>query len=484
MPHLLTKSRYMIGLQCAKYLWIALNSPQEIPEHDEAAQHRFEQGNLVGELATTLFPEGISVPHDDFNVSLKKSYELLSLRKPLFEAAFLTNNLYARADILEPQENDGWNIIEVKSATKIKSEHLHDLSFQKYCYQKAGLKIEKCFLMHINNEYVRDGEIDTASLFTKVDVTEKVNEAMERIRERIEEMFSIINSQKYPDIPIGPHCSEPYDCPVMEKCWALVPQHSVFDLYRGTKKAFELFQSGVVRMADIGGDVKLTDIQKIQLQCVREQKPHIEKKKLQKFLEGLHYPLHYFDFETFGAAVPLFDGTWPYQQIPFQFSLHIDDGSTLQHYSFIASDASDPREALVEHMKKVMRDSGSIVVYNQSFEKRILGDLAQSSPQNKEWIESLPFRFVDLLEPFREFSYYHPNQNGSASIKAVLPVLTDKKYSTLKIANGETASIRFLQAIYGGNGDAQKVRADLEKYCAQDTEGMKLIVERLRELAQ
>lgn len=200
---LLSKSNYLNGLQCTKLLWVAINDKTRFPEIDEAQQHLFDEGHAVGDYAKKLFPGGIDIPTEDFKGNLKKSQELLKERKPLFEPAFSPEGLriYSRADILEPIGKNEWNIVEVKSSTQVKDINISDVAFQKYCYEKSGLKINKCFLMHINNEYVRQGEIEINKLFTKEDITEKVEEEIKLVPSRIKEMFVIIDGEE-PNISI------------------------------------------------------------------------------------------------------------------------------------------------------------------------------------------------------------------------------------------------------------------------------------------
>ena len=200
---------------------------------------------------------------------------------------------------------------------------------------------------------------------------------------------------------------------------------------------------------------------------------------------ALKYPLYYLDFETFSPAIPIFDGTRPYQAIPFQYSLHLieHEKATPKHSSFLTSGTDDPRPLLLTELKKWLGDSGSVVVYNQGFEEGILKDLALAFPEFDAWVNQVRPRFVDLLMPFRRFDYYHPSQKGSASIKRVLPALTGSSYEGLNISDGQQASITYQSVTYGNATDEVRngVRADLEKYCALDTEGMIWIVDRLRQ---
>lgn len=480
---LLTKSKYLNGLQCPKLLWITFNKPELLPEIDTSTQFKFNEGHKVGELATILYKEGISIPTDEFMGNIRKTKELLEKRTTLFEPGFMTENLFARADILEPVEDNQWDIIEVKMGTAVKEVNIHDVSFQRYVYEKAGLKIRKCFLMHINNQYVKKGEIDPEGLFTKEDITEQLI-SKEDISKFITEMFNIIKSDEMPDIQINKNCTSPYECPLFSNCWGFLPENNVFNLYRGGKKSFELFENSTLAIKDIPDNFKLNAKQEIQKQCELLGTPHINKEAIKAFLDTLEYPLYYLDFETFGPVIPLFDGMRPYQKIPFQFSLHIvEEDGTITHKSFLGN-ADNPRKEFLDKLKEYLGNKGSIIVYNQVFEKGVLLELAHDFPEYEEWKDAIINRFIDLLIPFRNFDYYNPTQQGSASIKKVLPAITGKDYSHLEIDNGILASISFAEVAYGSASEEEriKVRENLEKYCTLDTEGMIWIIDKLRKI--
>jgi hypothetical protein len=396
----------------------------------------------------------------------------------------MVDRLFSRLDILNPAGRSRWDIVEVKSSTSVKDENIHDVSFQKLCAEKQGLTIDKCYLAFINNQYVRNGEIDPTRLFTVQDITGEVEAASEGIQDRIQSMFETIAAPQCPEVPLGSRCSSPYDCPVT-LCRDELPQNNIFSLYRGGQKCFELLQSGIFYLKDIPVDYKLSQSQKIQQWCDIYGAPHIEGGPLRDFLGTLQPPVHYLDFETINPAIPLFDGIRPYQKVPFQFSLHILDGRTeMRHYSYLAAGTDDPRPEFLRRLKETIGPSGSIVTYNQSFEEGVLQELAGAFPEYAEWVAGIRGRLVDLLKPFRSFQYYHPQQNGSASIKHVLPALTGQGYEGMAIGDGDTASRAFLNVTYGEatEEERQQVRADLEKYCSLDTEAMVLIIEKLKQV--
>lgn len=488
----LSKSKYLSGLQCHKLLWHYYNAKDEIPEADAATQAIFDQGHIVGEYAKKLFPDGVEVGSDvkDFEQVLILSSKAMALRKPLFEAAFKSKNAYARADILNPVGKDQWDMIEVKSSTEVQEINLHDIALQRFAYEGAGLKIAKCFILHINNEYVRHGKIEPKKLFKHVDVTKEVGELFSSVLPNLKEMLRVIGEKKFPEVEIGPHCNDPYDCPLHDKCWAFLPENNPLTLYYfKKKKAFELIHSGNLDILALPKTVKLSDKQEIQVTALRSEKPHIEPKGIRDFLAKLKYPLLYLDFETMATAIPLFDDVRPYQQVPFQFSLHIIEkpGGKPRHESFLAHGKTDPRSEILRKLKELLGDHGSIIAYNASFEIGILKECSNVLTSCSGWFSKIERRMIDLLSPFKSFYYYHPDQHGSASIKSVLPALTGKGYEGMEIAEGGTASNEFLRVTYGDDiteDERNRVRHSLEEYCKLDTMAMVNIVEKLTEITK
>jgi len=476
---LLSKSKYLCGLQCPLLLWVGFNDKKRIPSIDASTLFRFDQGHLLGEYAKKLFPYGLNIPTSPFMANVKLTKKLLKQGKVLFEPGFMAGNIYSRADILVPVK-DEWDIIEVKSTTSVKDINIHDVAFQKHCYIKSGLKIRKCFLMFVNNEYVRDGDINVNELFVKQDISSEVDEALVGIEGRIEKMFGIISS-KEPSKILGLNCNSPYECPLRDECWDFLEDGNVFELCMGGKKSFELFNSGVLKIRDIPDSFRLNAKQQIQKECSLSGKPHISSEEIKCFLKTLHYPVYFLDFETIATAVPLFNGVRPYQPVPFQFSLHVvGKNGSKEHFSFLSDGKGDPRPKFISSLKKVLGSKGSIVVYNKSFEIGVLRGLFFQ--KEKKWVEDVVLRIVDLIVLFRNFSFYDSAQKGSASLKKVLPAVTGKNYNKLEIADGMTASLEFLRIMQGdvSDKDKEKLRKNLEKYCCLDTEGMVWIVDGLK----
>jgi hypothetical protein len=340
----------------------------------------------------------------------------------------------------------------------------------------AGLQIKNCYLMHVNNEYVRKGVIDCEKLFKKENITEEVAKIIEEIPENAKRMLEVLSADEFTPVKIGKQCKDPYECPVAE-CWDFLPDNHIFHLYRGGKKCYDLFEEGIHTISEIPEEYKLNDKQGIQKKCEKAGETHIDKDGIKEFLELREYPIHYLDFETFATAVPYFDNTRPYEKIPFQFSLHIEqENGEVEHKSFLYDGDDDPREEFTTALRNALEKKGTIVAFNESFEKGVMKKLG--------WDDSIDARFVDLITPFRAFHFYNPEQKGSASLKKVLPAVTGKNYDGMGIADGVTASVEFVNVTYKKVSDEKKaqVRSDLEKYCGLDTEGMLWIIQKLREM--
>ena len=452
MDRPISKSKYQSGLRCHKLLWTLFNAKEDIPEVDSGTQAVFSQGDDVGLLAQRCFPGGTLVPwnHEDFGAMLRVSKDLLRVRMPIYEATFSAGGAFARADILNPVDDGRWDIVEVKSSSGMKPQYLNDVALQRYCYETAGIPVRRCHLMHVNNQYVRHGEIDPHGLFTSEDVTDAVTPLLPGVADRIFEMQRVIALETCPVVEIGPHCDKPYGCPLKEQCWAARWE---------------------AEMAAAGNEPKVG---------VEYDPPLIRK-----FLNSLTWPVYMLDFETIATAIPKFDESRPWQKIPFQFSLHVVErlDAEPQHVSWLWDGTGDPRNAMFDELRKAIGPTGSVMAYSTSFEKGRLTEAAEALPEHAAWVDALLPRLVDLAVPVRDKAIRHPNLDGRWSLKIVLPLLTNHDYDDLAIGDGMTAGAEFLRVLPMDADPAERaaVRANLEEYCGLDTYGMLEILRKLSE---
>ncbi|SDR90623.1 protein of unknown function [Formosa sp. Hel1_31_208] len=490
---ILSKSTFIKGLQCEKSLYLYKHHYNLKDETPAQLQAIFNQGHRVGELAQDLFPGGVDAsPSSYYKIqeSVFKTVDFIQKGEPIiYEATFQFNGVIAALDILVKDE-DGWKAYEVKSSTSVSDVYVNDAAIQYYTIVNSGIDLKDISIVYINNQYIKQGNIDIEELFTIESVYDRVQEVLPKTPNQIERFKEVIKEDEVPDIDIGPHCSKPYDCDFKGYCWSHIPDYSVFNISRlNVNKKFELYQQGVISFEEI--DLNVTSFNSNQLLQVTSELnsvKHIDKKNISTFLEGLNYPLYFLDFETMGSAIPIYDNTRPYQQFVFQYSLHIlqQENSVLDHFEYLAETKTnqDPRIGFVKQLITDCGNSGDILVYNIGFERGKLNDLISVYPQYSIEINSIINRLKDLMIPFQQRWYYTPEMKGSYSIKYVLPALVpDLSYQDLEIKEGGTASTIFAQMASGDyKGDYEKTRQDLLAYCKLDTYAMVKIYEVLKTL--
>lgn len=476
----LSKSQYIRGLQCHKSLWLYRHRKDLIPKTSASLQLIFDQGHRIGELAWKRFPGGRLIKEDHLHIpeALKSTRAAEDAGAPIiYEAAAIHDRVLVRPDILI-RKGDGWDMVEVKGSTEVKDVYLEDVAIQKYVLDGAGFPVRRCFVMHVNNRYVRRGAIDPDRFFTLVDVTEEAAALQKEIPGRVAELHKVLDRQSAPDIPIGPHCSDPYPCEFMGHCWKHVPDYSVFDLVRiRHQKAAVLADRGILRVHDVPEDFPLSRSQALQVAVEKSGRPYINRPGIAKFLREPRYPLHFLDFETIFPAIPPYDGLKPYQQTPFQASIHVqgEKGGKTEHLEYLGDAKADPRRGLVAFLTESIGSEGSVVAYNAPFEGARLGELAEAYPRQAGRLLSIKNRLWDMAGPFRAGLYVHPKFQGSWSIKSVLPALVPAMtYEGMTIGNGEEASIAYLNLMEGklSRADAKRMILALKEYCGQDTLAM------------
>lgn len=487
----ISKSKFLSGIQCPLLLWTQYNDRDAIPPTNAGTQYIFDMGHTVGDLAKKLWPDGIEVPaggadRPDLDATVATTREYLRKRKPIFEASFLSDEAggrrYVRADVLVPAPGGAWDLVEVKSSTRTKDVNIWDVAFQAGAIEGAGLKLRRLSLMHIDTSYVRSGPIEPRRLFATDDITDVARTRMHDVPAMFARYAATIGGPR-PVVPIGAHCINPYSCAMKDVCWAHLPEHHVTTMVRAGKKAFDWCDRGIHDVADIPNR-DLHGPQRVQKDAVKAGRMMVDPQAVHALLDSLEYPLWHLDFESVNPAVPLFDGTRPFQQVPFQFSLHVQDAPDAEprHIEYLSTDDQDPRPGLLEALSAI-GPYGTVLAFNATFESQVLATLGATFPAWRSMTDDLGARLRDLADPFRTFSVYHPAQKGSYSLKAVLPALTGAGYEGMPIADGQTAGRQWLQAVYKPGlpaADREAILADLRAYCGKDTGAMVEILAALR----
>ena len=490
----LSKSLYIRGLQCEKSLWLKKKKPEVLQTPDDGAQAVFDTGTSVGELACELFSGGERIEYTgDFNAQIAKTKELIEYgAKVIYEATFCFDGILVMVDILCICE-DSLVINEVKSSTSVKDVYIDDASIQYYVISSLGYKVSSVNIIHIDNSYVRGEKLELKKLFHAEDVTEQIMQKQAEIPQILNKFEEILSKNVEPEVDIGPHCSDPYHCDAWEYCWREqrgIPEYSIFNISRlRSDKKFDLYKNGVVKFEDIKELDKFNASQQIQIRSELSQEQIIDKDAIKEFLDTLSYPLYHLDFETFQQAVPEFVGLSPYEQIPFQFSIHKEDGKgNLEHFEFLAEVGADPRYELALNLIKFIPQDSCVLAYNMSFEKRVIRQLALNYPQISNELMAIHDNIKDLMAPFASKSYYHPKMQGSYSIKYVLPALVPEFESAYKdlnlIHNGGEAMQAYEAMTHMSADEREAYKKALLAYCKLDTLAMVKVLEKLREVAK
>ena len=516
---MISKTDYLLYRECKKNAWLKIHKPDiyyagELSDFEKSI---IETGNEVESIARQLFPTGILIEGRDIVAQERTAKLVKDTNQTLFQPVFVRDGFMAAIDVLQydPESKPGapsYSVYEIKASNQVKEDlHLYDLAFQVNLLRKCGLKIGKIGVIHLNSKYVREGELDIIKLFVIDDVSEKVNGLLEKVDMEMQDALKYLLTEKEP----SGHCSCVYKgrsshCTTFTYSNPEVPKYGVHDIARiGLSKAklIELIDGNIFDLNDVPEEIELSEIQKNQIAAHITGRTKIEKDKIMNELSSLQFPLYFIDYETFPAAIPRFDGFSPYQQIPFQYSLHIvestSDLTDLAHAAdandtngrpydpihreFLYTGSDDPSKSFAESMVKDIGKIGSIIVWNKSFECNRNIELAKrsSDPKFKSFITSFNERVYDLEDIFKKQYLVHRDFKGKTSIKNILPVVAPElTYKNLDIRNGGSASDTWNRLVTGQIVGAEKEKSvkDLLKYCERDSYAMYAIWKHLMEL--
>ncbi len=481
----LSKTDFLEYLRCPKCLWLKKKKPElyVAPVFTDFEKSKLEEGHEVEKYARELFPKGILLS-GDFNKLVIDTKELIALKKsPIFQATFVSNrNLLAKIDILIYNEKlNSWDIYEVKSSTKIKTDREHnyikDVTFQKLVLKEMGINVGDVFIVHLNKNYKRKDDLNIKELFTITNVNEDIDKAYGITSSEITEALSLLSKD---DIDLN-SCSCLYltrknHCCSFNVLNSNVPEYSVHDISRiHIEKIKSLIDSGVMNIKDISDNFELTENQRLQVNLEKSQEALINKDNIQKSIKKLEYPLYFIDYETYSAAIPILDDISPYQHIPFQISIHVLDSSgNLKHFKYLAEEVNNATLGLIEFMNKTVTSKGTIISWHASFENTKNKEMAERYPEHSNFLSDLNSRTFDLEKIFKK-DYLLSKFRGKTSIKNVLPALIPEfSYESLDIRDGSEAMEQWRKMIFSSitENEKQKIINNLLEYCKMDTLAM------------
>lgn len=483
MPHGLSKSKFQAGLQCHKLLWWKVREP-EAPELVPGLEQQrvFDRGTEVGDRARAEFPGGVLIERGAVPAMLEATRVAVERgATSIYEASFAADGVFVAVDVLQ-RDGAGWRLIEVKSSTRVKPQHITDAAAQLHVLERSGLDVVGVDVMVLNRECVFP---DLGDLFVRRDVTSQVRALAVDVPDQVEAQRLMLEGE-LPEVESGAHCSTPYPCPFRGRCWPARPDHHVSSLYRGGALSGKLESGGFETIQEIPEDFALNATQSRQRKAVIESRLICEP-GLGRLLAELPGPVGYLDFETVAPPIPRWDGCRPYDPVPVQFVYYErSPGGGSRMSEWLADDAADPRPQLAQELVDACRGAGTVLAWNAGFEMRVIEGLAAAVPALRSELEHLNSRLVDLL-PLVRNHVYDPAFNGSFALKSVLPALVpDLSYQALEIRDGQQASgalERLVSAVGMSADERARLRAALQAYCRLDTYGMVRMHDRLLELA-
>lgn len=482
----LSKSKLLAFRQCTRRLWLEVHRP-ELREDAAATQARFAAGHEVGDIARRLYdPKGAGVlldaQVDGFDAVFARTRELLRSNQPIFEAAFRTDGALALADVMLPVEEEGrlaWRMVEVKSSTSVKNYHRDDAAVQSFIARSSGVPLAAVALAYVNSSWVYPGNDDYQGLLLESDLTDEAFVRGEEVRGWITEAQHVVAKQVEPSVTTGKHCGTPFACGFLAYCRSREPQAEQPIAWLPGQLRQELQAhieaQGLTELRDLPDELLNEKQQRVKAATLTGI-PYFDRNAAAAALAAHKLPACFLDFETIQFVVPIWEGTRPYQQIPFQFSAHhLSPAGELEHRAFLDLSGQDPSQAFAEALISACGELGPIYVYNAAFETTRIRELAERFPQLARSLLALNQRVVDLLPVAREH-YYHPSQQGSWSIKAVLPALCPElSYVALDgVQDGGTATAAYLEALAPQTGNQRKeaLKQQLLDYCKLDTYAM------------
>lgn len=484
-----SRATFFSAQKCLVHAWQQLHIPKS-----SANQYRRDvlQYNELRNIYFNLQSNVHYIRENNKEEAHIASMAAVQKRQTIGNAVFIDQRFFTKIDLLQPAQDDSWEIIEFKYSHSIKRYYIYGMGYHDYLLKELGIHVSKHTVYILNTKYIMlDFPPDPEKIIKKVDLTAKVAKIQPEIKEIIVDLHSLAKQTTAPEriraIDKSKFCRTPKNCNTLSTCWPNLCTNHIFTLREGGEKVQELFQAGINNIHEIPKDAELSEIQKIQAHAVTHNQEHIDNLKINEFLASLKFPYYFLDFETINPPLPVFLGSRPFQHIPIVFSLHVlpkQDGK-LEHYQYINDGQADPRMEILEKLASTVQPGGSIICYNDVFERKCIQESVRYVDNYWQWYQATLNDFVDLSIPFRNLYYYHPAQMGSASLKTILPILTDTNYMDLSISDGHMANQSFLKMKLGkiAMEEQDRIKKDLLSYCAMDTYALYLIIEKLKVLA-
>ncbi len=492
---LISKSDFQTFRKCPDAFWMMKYAKDQLKEKklSDFQKQIIEQGHVVESWARKLFPTGVLVQWYNQTAAQQTQQLIRDCQQVIFQATFIADGLLTMCDILEYDNQFGtWNMYEVKGTTsreRPKADHYWDIAFQSEVLRRAGIDVGTLYLVELNKEFTKNGNIDVSDLLKVTDITSEINDIQIDLMSTIDIAKSKLKQKNQPSACDCRYKSRAKQCEAFDFFYPNTPEYSVYDLrgIRTSKKLTTIIDAGILAIEDIPDENSLNTPQSNQVYVHNYDTVICQKKKIKEELSQLEYPIYFLDYETYPSAIPVFDGCRPFQQVPFQFSLHVQESSEteLKHYEFLHQQGTNPIPQLSQKLREYIGDTGSVIVWNKSFEAMCNKDMAHQMPELADFLLGINKRFYDLEDPFQKQLYVRKEFRGKTSIKYILPVLAPEfSYKDLNIQDGGSACNAWKKMIFelDDPNEKESIYHDLLAYCYLVTLAMVRILDILKKV--
>ena len=485
----LTREEYCLSVRCPRLLWLERNGEKSQSFGEREISETYDK--VAADMYCENIPKLKYIEEKDVYMAMAKTGDAMSKKfTDIRNGAFAVGPLSCRPDLLRKNEDGTYDLYIIRSATHLRQIMCHDAAYQWFVLAACGIKIDDVMFVHVNGDYVK-GKTAPSLLFAEERITARTRSALSHVEKKVTAALTVLKMKNLPDIPLHNGCFSPYDCECRDICFGLLPKKNVFDISGLNRQIkFKLYQKGTPAIEEAMYDPLMPETQQHQIDMyLHGDPPEVKIPELKKFVSTLKYPMYFLDFECMQLPIPEFDGTRPFEQVAFQYSLHClpEKGAEPTFKSFIAKPGEDPRRQMAESLFNDIPQNACVVTYACQLEKKVIATLAGMYPDLRKKLLRIHGNVKDIMIPFEKRYYYDAGMLGANSLKAVLHALYPEDgsldYKSLEgVHNGKEAAVSYAMATAGAEGvDPDTVVEELLRYCSLDTLALIKILERFYE---
>ena len=485
----ISKSVFYRANRCSKFLFLNFHSPELKDPFPEDRKVLMRKSSEIKKLGEQLFPGGIKIYKAD--QALEESaaitqQKILESFDVLYDAVFVYNKLAVTVDVLK-KESGGWVTFEIKNSVRLSPIYIKDLKLVHYVLAHTLSDLIDIRVLTINPDYILKERINYSLFFNTHSVFSQVKSNPKEIEDQLELISQILSSNQEPQVSIGRHCTSPFDCEFLNHCWGDFPDNSVLRISSiPIQDRLELWKKGQQSIHQIEDVNAFASNVKNQIISNLEGKEIVNLEKINLLEKKIKYPVLLFDMEFFSSAVPIIEGTKPFEQIPFAFTSFLvnEKNEILQEKVFVATPSLNTEEEIVIQLKDLLASCSSVMIYDKGMEMSWVRKLKKLR-KHSDFIQNWNKPVIDLYEPIRKGYYYHPEMKGKYSIKQVYQAVFGKDLFENNLISSGLLATYYYQTLFTETDSKlfEEIMHSLREYSKSDVEALFQFWRYLKELS-